>query len=108
MDKVGRICFIVGVVVSIIAGFITANWIFVALTILGLVVGFLNLAAKEVQSFLLAAIGLVIISAMGSNQITALLLVGTILGRIYTALLTFVSPAAIKVALKSIFNVASK
>ena len=75
MDKVGRICFIVGVVVSIIAGFITANWIFVALTILGLVVGILNVTATEVQSFLLAAVGLVIISALGSAQITALPLV---------------------------------
>ena len=108
MEKVGRIVFIIGVVVSIIAGFITSYWIFPILTILGLIVGFLNVTAKEVQSFLLAAIGLVIISAFGSDQINALPQIGSTLGRIYVALLTFVSPAAIIVALKAIYSVAKK
>ena len=108
MDKIGRIAFIVGVVISIIAGFFSFNWIFAVLTILGLVVGFLNVGASEVHNFLLAAIGLVIIAYFGADKIGSLPLVGDILGRIYSALLTFVSPAAIVVALKSLYSVAKE
>ncbi|MEE4311569.1 MAG: hypothetical protein V2J62_06835 [candidate division KSB1 bacterium] len=106
MDKIGKIAFIAGVVISIIAGFLTANWVYWALTLLGLVVGFLNVGQKEVKDFLLAALALVIISALGSDQITALPEVGPVLGKIYVALLTFVSPAALIVALKALFGMA--
>ncbi len=106
MDKVGRIAFIVGGVVSLLAGFMTGSWIFPALTVMGLLVGILNVGAGEVKDFLLAAIGLVIISAMGAGQITALPVIGATLGRIYLALLTFVAPAAIIVAMKALYGVA--
>lgn len=106
MDKIGKIAFVAGVIISIIAGFLTANWIYAALTILGLIVGLLNVGAKEIKNFLLAALALVIISALGSDQITALPEVGPVLGKIYTALLTFVSPAAIIVALKALVGMA--
>ena len=106
MDKVGRICFIIGVVISIIAGFFTWSYIFPILTILGLIVGFLNVQAKEVQAFLLAGISLVIISAFGASQINAIPVVGATMARIYVALLSFVGPATLIVALKSIFGLA--
>jgi hypothetical protein len=106
MDKVGRICFIIGVIVSIIAGFITSNWIFFALTILGLIVGFLNVGAKETKDFLFAAIALVILAAFGAVQFNTVPGIGDYLGRIYTALLAFVSPATLIVALRSLFTIA--
>jgi hypothetical protein len=65
-----------GVVVAILAGFIAANWIFPALTILGLIVGLMNVTASEVQSFLLAAVSLVIVSALGADKIQGLPEVG--------------------------------
>jgi len=108
MEKVGRICFLVGVVVSVVAGFFAHSWIFAGLTVLGLIVGFLNVAATEVQTFLLAAVSLVIISALGSDQISTLPQIGNTVGGIYDALLSFVAPAAIVVALKSIFGVAKQ
>ena len=106
MDRVGRYAFIVGVVVSLLAGFIAANWIFPVLTVLGLIIGLLNVTAKEIQSFLLAAVSLVIIAALGSDQIGGIPEVGETLGRIYHALLAFVSPAALVVALKALIGVA--
>ncbi len=108
MEKIGRIAFIIGVVISILAGFLTSNWLYYGLTILGLIVGLINVGAKEVQTFLVAAIGLVIISALGSDQITALPTAGPTLGKIYSALLTFVSPAALIVALKALYVIAKK
>jgi len=106
MDKVGRYAFLGGVIVAVLAGFISGNWIFPVLTILGLIVGLLNVTATEVQSFLLASVSLVIISALGADKIEGLPEVGETLGRIYTALLAFVSPAAIVVALKSLLGMA--
>ncbi|MBN1153560.1 hypothetical protein JXB12_01425 [candidate division KSB1 bacterium] len=108
MDTLGKISFIFGVVVSIIAGFMTHQWIYAILTVLGLLVGLLNISAKEVQTFLLAAVSLVIISALGADQIAGLPVVGLRLGKIYMALLTFVSPAAIIVALRSLYHRAKK
>ena len=66
MDKIGKIAFIAGVVISIIAGFLTANWIYWALTLLGIVVGFLNVGQKEVKDFLGA--GYHFGSGFGSNH----------------------------------------
>ncbi len=103
---VGSICFIIGVVVSILAGFISWEYLFPILTVLGLIVGFLNVTNTEVQAFLIAAVSLVIISALGADQFADLPLVGETMSRIYTALLAFVGPATIVVALKSIYSLA--
>jgi hypothetical protein len=108
MDKVGRICFIIGVIISIISGFFTWSYIVPILTILGLIVGFLNVQAKEVQAFLLAGVTLVIISAFGADQINTIPVVGEFMSRIYVALLAFVGPATLIVALKSILGIAKK
>ena len=52
MDMVGRIAFIIGVLLCIVVGFVMQDWIFWALTILGIIVGLLNIAAKETMKFL--------------------------------------------------------
>ena len=106
MEKVGRIAFIIGVLLSIVAGYIMMVWMLWTLTILGLVVGILNVKVAEVQTFLIAAVSLVIISALGGQLISNLPQIGSLLGNIYAALLTFVAPATIVVALKALFTVA--
>ena len=108
MEKIGGIAFIAGVAVSLIAGFITTNWILPLLTILGLVVGFLNVGTREMQAFVFVAIGLVLISAFTTPQIRALPEVGPILSRIYLALLLFIAPAATVVALRGLFIIAKR
>lgn len=107
-QKIGSIAFVVGVVISIIAGFVMDPWIFILLTLLGLAVGFLNVTRGESQTFVFVAIGLVIISALAGPQIQALPEVGRILGRIYAALLLFLTPAATVVALKALFIIARR
>ncbi len=108
MRRIGSIAFLVGVAISIIAGFITASWMLPALTLLGLAVGFLNVTAREMQAFVLVAIGLVLISAFAAPQIRALPDVGPTLSRIYTALLLFIAPAATIVALRGLFLLAQR
>jgi hypothetical protein len=108
MKKIGSLAFIAGVAVSLVTGFITASWILPVLTILGLVVGFLNVTTREMQTFVLVAIGLVLISAFAAPQIRSLPEVGPILSRIYPALLLFLAPAATVVALRGLFMIAKR
>ena len=60
-EKLGGWAFILGVVIAIIAGLasgaldaISAGYVTLALVVLGLIVGFLNIGDKEVNNFLIA------------------------------------------------------
>jgi type IV secretory pathway TrbD component len=106
MNMIGRIAFIIGVLLCVAVGFVTQDWIFWALTLLGVLVGILNIQQKEIMKFLWATIALVVVSAFGATQISTFPTIGPVVGRIYMALLTFVSPAAIIVALKAVFHLA--
>jgi len=108
MLKLGSIAFIAGIVVSVLAGFITTPWILPLLTILGLLVGVLNVTTREMTTFVLVAIGLVLISAFAAPQIQSLPDVGPVLSRIYLALLLFIAPAATVVALRGLFMIAKR
>lgn len=106
MAKIGSWAFLVGVIISIIAGFFTLNPTWVAvLIVLGLIVGLLNITAKESGAFLLATISLVIVAAFGGNILGA---VHAVLQKILNALIVFVIPATIVVAIRAIFAIASK
>ena len=104
--KLGHWAFIVGIIIAIIAGLVpawqtpTITWV---LVILGLVVGLLNITAKETIEFLVAAIALLVIGSAGA--IPAL---GTIILSILANIVAFVAPAALVVALKSIYSLAQK
>ena len=108
MLKIGGIAFIAGLVVCLLAGFITAQWMLPILTVLGLAVGILNVSTREMQTFVLIALGLVLISAFAAPQIRSLPEVGPVLGRMYVALLLFLAPAATVVALRGLFMIARK
>jgi hypothetical protein len=106
MEKVGKYAFIVGLVICVLAGFgVEAGaWIAWVLAVLGLVVGFLNIGDKEVQTFLLAAIGLI----MSASAIAILPFVGGILTRILANLIVFIAPAVLVVALKALLATAKE
>ena len=107
MEKMGHWAFLIGVVLAIIAGFVpqlqtpTVTWI---LVLLGLVVGFLNVTAKETQEFLIAAVALVIAADAAADIIALGLTTSMILGNV----VTFVFPAAGLVALKTVWQLASE
>ncbi len=104
--RTGHWAFLIGIVLAIIAGFVpqlqtpTVTWV---LVLLGLIVGLLNITAKETQEFLIAAVGLVIAADAAADIIALGLTMSVILGNI----VTFVFPAALLVALKSIWQLAS-
>ena len=120
LEKIGGYAFLIGVLIAVIAGILiavaveaaTANVGIIALVlvILGLIVGFLNIKDKQVTNFLVAAITLVVLgtTAGGLTAINIIITpLGTILADIVVQIAIFAMPAALVVALKDIYNIAS-
>jgi hypothetical protein len=104
MRKVGKWAFVFGILVSILAAFIDWGAIPTILVALGLIVGFLNIAEKEAEKFLIAAIALLII---GTASFSALIVSGAFASTTQAILnnfTAFVAAAALVVALKVIVN----
>ena len=112
LQKIGSWAFIVGVVVALVAPIFAglSPWLITLLIVLGLVIGFLNITVADTQTFLLAALALVIVSGFSSTSgvITQVAGIGPALGRIFGGLLLLVVPATIIVALRSIHTVSRR
>lgn len=103
MKQAGKYAFIVGLVLSFAAAFITqAPWMYWAIAVLGLIVGFLNVTAEESQGFLLAAIALV----LSATSILAIPIVGVIVTAIVANVVAFIAPAVLVVSLKVLLETA--
>ncbi len=111
-NNLGSWAFIIGVLIAVLGGAFGGfavgygAWISLILVVLGIAVGFLNIAAKEVNDFLLAAIALVSVVALANLAAvnTALPVIGTVLQSIVQNIAAFVAPAALVVALKAIYT----
>jgi len=106
--------FIVGVIIAIVLGLvgsvmgpIASGWLLSLLIILGLIVGFTNVAGKESKDFLLAAVALVIIAFAGS-QLAGVNYIGVYLDGVFSGLLALIVPAGVVVALKDIWAISYK
>ncbi|MCX6815110.1 MAG: hypothetical protein NTY20_05685 [Candidatus Aenigmarchaeota archaeon] len=111
-ERLGEWVFILGVVIAIIAGLAygamdpaSAQYITVVLVVLGLVVGFLNIRDKEITNFLIAVIAIV---AVGAANLQDIFIIGPYLANMVLNVAAFVAPAALVVALKAVYNLASK
>ena len=105
--------FLIGVVLAVVVGLFAgtkSNPIIIGiLAILGLVVGYF-VSEKDVQTFLLASVSLVIVSFAGIQGLvlSAAVLgidIGQIISSILGALLVLFVPATIIVALKVVFSI---
>ncbi|HRS42632.1 MAG TPA: hypothetical protein P5530_02025 [Candidatus Diapherotrites archaeon] len=108
--KIGAYIFIAGIVIAIISGilmnFMDPVIITSVLMILGLIVGFLNVTEKEVKDYLLTAVCLVIVTALGGASIQNLMIIGPYLAGVLHSIMIFTIPTAIVVALKEIVSIA--
>lgn len=103
MEKMGKYAFIAGLIICALAGFgLSATWVPWVLAALGLVVGFLNIGDKEVSTFLLASIALI----MSASAMVMLPFVGGVLTTILAYLIVFIAPAVLVVSLKGLLAVA--
>lgn len=102
---IGFWAFIVGLIVAVIGGIIAPQntAIIIVLIILGLIIGFLNITAKEFMLFLLAVIALIV----AGNVFAPLkaLGIGKILGGILGYVATLMAPAAVVAAIKALWAV---
>ena len=115
-NLIGAWAFLIGIVlavlVAVFAGDRTNPFILGILALLGLVVGFF-VSTKEVQTFLLASVSLVLVSYAGIQGIVidaAIrgIAIGKFVSAILGALLVLFVPATIIVALKTVFSLAQR
>ena len=112
--KLGQWAFVVGAIITLIIGVfpskltgVTQGWLILLLVVLGLVVGLLNVTEKESTPFLVAAAALLLTGTAG-DTLSIIPALGGYLSGIVEAIAVFVTPAAIVVALKSIYSLAQK
>ena len=103
MALVGKCAFVVGLVIAVAGGLgFEQAWFGWGLAVLGLIVGFLNINDKESQTFLLAAIALIV----AASAVGAIPYIGEVATRIIANLVLFLGGAVLVVAVKSLFAVA--
>lgn len=112
MQKIGSWAFIIGVIIALIVGLLGPNvfggassWIPLVFVILGVIIGLLNIGDKEIVNFLVAVIALLV---AGAVQWSVVPVVGIYLAPIFSGIATLMAPAAIIVALKTVWNIAKE
>ena len=105
---VGPTAFYIGLLIALIAAFVTpSGWLFVALGVLGVIVGLLNITTHETSPFLLASIAF-IVAAFGMQSLIAAagVSVKAELTQLAANLTTLVGAAAMVISLRAIYEVA--
>ena len=114
---VGRLAFLVGVLFAIFGGIWGGNslptneWVIAILLIAGVLIGFLNITAKEAPAVLLSAVALIILGIWGSEQAHYIIyplsatLADNIVG-IVCAFALLMAPAAIIITVKTVIATA--
>ena len=99
--QLGKIAFVVGLILAILAGVVPAVTAYaytaLILVILGLVVGFINVADKNVMSLLIAIIAL---GVVGNAALAVIPSINTYLVGILQNFVVFVGAAGLVVAVK--------
>lgn len=114
----GKWAFLIGILLAIIVGLFGSmtSTVLAILLIIGVVVGLLNIASKEATPFLLAAISLVLVAALGKTvflidgAVVTYNIYGWILNplNVLNAIMALVVPATIIVVLREVFQRAAK
>lgn len=107
--KVGEWAFLVGLLLAIVLGLfpqaLSTTTVASVLVVLGIIVGLVNIVAKESHDFLLASVALLVAGTAGYGILPG---VGTFLGAMLSNITTFVAPAAVIVAIKAVYSLAKK
>ncbi len=102
-ERIGKWAFIIGLVIAVVAGLLfQPEGVIWVLAILGVLVGFLNVAAEETRGFLLASIAL----TLSATALNTLPVFGTALSLVLPFVVAFVAGGMIVVALKELFQTA--
>ena len=102
---VGFWAFIVGLIIAAVAGIMAPQntVVIIILIILGIIIGILNITAKEIMLFLVATIALVVVGNVFAPL--TVLDIGKILGNMLSYVATLMAPAAIIGAIKALWAI---
>ena len=105
----GPAAFYIGLLIAIIAAFITpSGWLYVGLAVLGVIVGLLNITARESGPFLFATIAF-IVAVLGMQQLVPMALGSSIaieFTRLAANITVLVGSGAAIIALRAIYEAA--
>ncbi len=117
-NVVGAWAFLIGVVLALIGGMLSALFghlntvVLGLLMVLGFVVGFIGVSPNDVQKFLTAAVSLVIVTYAGSAGVRNIEFlewqIGNVVSSTLGALLVLLVPATIIVAVRSLFSISQE
>jgi len=103
--NIGHWAFVLGLIISVLAGFgAEIAWLPTALIVLGLIIGFLNVAERESTPFLVGVIALLVIGLAGLETVAYIGWVAPILNNV----VIFVAAAGLVVAVKQVLGIAKK
>ena len=112
VSLLGPAAFYIGLLIALIAAFIApSSWLYVGLAVLGVIVGLLNVTAKETGPFLFASIAF-IVTALGMQSLITLaglpvgLTVPAELTKLAANVTVLVGSAAMLIALRAIYGMA--
>ena len=110
-QKAGEWSFFACVIIAVLGGIFVPNngGMTLALVILGIIVGIINISEKETTPYLIATIALIAAGTAGFevlDNISGAVAIGSRLDNILHYIANFVAPAAVIVALKAIWGMA--
>jgi len=107
-NMIGGWAFVIGIVIAVLVGIglTMSDTMIAVLVVLGIVIGLLNIADKEVSPFMMASIAVLLASYIGGSVLAKVPYVS--LGGALSAIVAMVVPAIIIVALKEVFEIAKK
>lgn len=103
-SKLGEWAFFVGILLAILLGLfpnLDSQGVSTLFVMLGVIVGLVNITKRDTHNFLLAAVALLVVGAGGIQEIPAL---GQSFGQIFFNITSFIAPAVVIVALKTILH----
>ena len=108
-EKLGVWAFYAGLVIAVVAAIMSPSGLgglaILVLGALGIVVGLLNVTGKEVNTFLIAALALMLSTSSLRLILEAIPAVGAFVPAFLIAVNVFVAPGAAVVALKAIWDI---
>lgn len=99
---IGRLAFIIGIVIAILAGFTKIPSLSIILFVLGLIVGFLNISEKESVPFLVAVATLLLVGLAGGQL--RLVSLSPVIASILGNFIALTAAAGLVVAIKQVLN----
>ena len=116
VKNLGNYAFLIGAVIAIVMGLAGPNlggasvWLNSLLVVLGLVVGYLNVSAKERTSFAMLSTMLVLAAGVGnaSGILGSVQFIGVYLAGVMGSLIVFLVPATVVAVIKGVWEMGAE